>query len=182
MRKTQIYTFFYIKECKRFIEVTPKKSVALKMSIIWNRLREGNLITTALVIIHCSNQGFQPEEYFLPSQAVKDSNPSKPHCSVLFHFSDKKSERAKDIHLFKRLTTLLRSREVEPGKRQALRLDDSGVNLCIPVCCHSSFLSDILESEAKSVLLDIKHPAIKKQVWPKIQYKWPYSNREAHYL
>ncbi|KAM8736631.1 rab3 GTPase-activating protein non-catalytic subunit isoform 1-T1 [Acanthopagrus schlegelii] len=58
--------------------------------------------------------------------------------NIPFHLalSDKKSERAKDIHLLKRLTTLLRSREVEP---------------------------DVLESEAKSVLLDIKHPAIKKQ-------------------
>ncbi|XP_078133227.1 rab3 GTPase-activating protein non-catalytic subunit isoform X2 [Sander vitreus] len=58
--------------------------------------------------------------------------------NIPFHLalSDKKSERAKDLHLLKRLTTLLRSRGVEP---------------------------DILESEAKSVLLDIKHPAIKKQ-------------------
>ncbi|KAM4625100.1 rab3 GTPase-activating protein non-catalytic subunit isoform 2-T2 [Polymixia lowei] len=58
--------------------------------------------------------------------------------TVPFHLalSDKKSERAKDMHLLKRLATILRSREVEP---------------------------DILESEAKSVLLDIKHPAIKKQ-------------------
>ncbi|XP_035529232.1 rab3 GTPase-activating protein non-catalytic subunit isoform X1 [Morone saxatilis] len=58
--------------------------------------------------------------------------------NIPFHLalSDKKSERAKDMHLLKRLTTILRSREVEP---------------------------DILESEAKSVLLDIKHPAIKKQ-------------------
>nr|XP_033498153.1 rab3 GTPase-activating protein non-catalytic subunit isoform X4 [Epinephelus lanceolatus] len=58
--------------------------------------------------------------------------------NIPFHLalSDKKSERAKDMHLLKRLTTLLRSREVEP---------------------------DILEREAKSVLLDIKHPAIKKQ-------------------
>uniref|UniRef100_A0A4W5RH57 RAB3 GTPase activating protein subunit 2 (non-catalytic) n=1 Tax=Hucho hucho TaxID=62062 RepID=A0A4W5RH57_9TELE len=58
--------------------------------------------------------------------------------TVPFHLalSDKKSERAKDMHLLKRLTTLLKSREVEP---------------------------DILESEAQSVLLDIKHPAIKKQ-------------------
>ncbi|KAF0044808.1 hypothetical protein F2P81_003966 [Scophthalmus maximus] len=52
------------------------------------------------------------------------------------HCSDKKSERAKDMHLLKRLTTILRSREMEP---------------------------DILENEAKIVLLDIKHPAIKKQ-------------------
>ncbi|XP_035850647.1 rab3 GTPase-activating protein non-catalytic subunit isoform X4 [Sander lucioperca] len=58
--------------------------------------------------------------------------------NIPFHLalSDKKSERAKDLHLLKRLTTLLRSRGVEP---------------------------DILESEAKSALLDIKHPAIKKQ-------------------
>ncbi|XP_042356173.1 rab3 GTPase-activating protein non-catalytic subunit isoform X3 [Plectropomus leopardus] len=58
--------------------------------------------------------------------------------NIPFHLalSDKKSERAKDMHLLKRLTALLRSREVEP---------------------------DILETEAKGVLLDIKHPAIKKQ-------------------
>uniref|UniRef100_A0A8C8CPX4 RAB3 GTPase activating protein subunit 2 (non-catalytic) n=1 Tax=Oncorhynchus tshawytscha TaxID=74940 RepID=A0A8C8CPX4_ONCTS len=51
--------------------------------------------------------------------------------TVPFHLalSDKKSERAKDMHLLKRLTTLLKSRE----------------------------------SEAQSVLLDIKHPAVKKQ-------------------
>uniref|UniRef100_A0A8C9VNE4 RAB3 GTPase activating protein subunit 2 (non-catalytic) n=1 Tax=Scleropages formosus TaxID=113540 RepID=A0A8C9VNE4_SCLFO len=53
--------------------------------------------------------------------------------NVPFHLalSDKKSERAKDMHLLKRLNTLLRSREVEPGE-----------------AC---------------VLLEIKHPAIKKQ-------------------
>ncbi|XP_056624780.1 rab3 GTPase-activating protein non-catalytic subunit isoform X3 [Triplophysa dalaica] len=58
--------------------------------------------------------------------------------TIPFHLalSDKKSERAKDMHLLKRLTSLLRSREVEPA---------------------------LLESEAQSVLLDIKHPAIKKQ-------------------
>lgn len=39
-------------------------------------------------------------------------------------FSDKKSERAKDMHLLKRLMVLLRSREVEPGKRcmRAIRM------------------------------------------------------------
>lgn len=58
--------------------------------------------------------------------------------TIPFHLalSDKKSERAKDMHLLKRLTSLLRSREVEPA---------------------------LHESEAQSVLLDIKHPAIKKQ-------------------
>ncbi|XP_064195807.1 rab3 GTPase-activating protein non-catalytic subunit [Anguilla rostrata] len=58
--------------------------------------------------------------------------------TVPFHLalSDKKSERAKDMHLLKRMNALLRSQELEP---------------------------DILESEAHSILLDIKHPAIKKQ-------------------
>ncbi|XP_047466434.1 rab3 GTPase-activating protein non-catalytic subunit isoform X4 [Mugil cephalus] len=58
--------------------------------------------------------------------------------NIPFHLalSDKKSERAKDMHLVKRLTALLRSSEVEP---------------------------DVLETEARSILLDIKHPAIKKQ-------------------
>nr|XP_046268193.1 rab3 GTPase-activating protein non-catalytic subunit isoform X2 [Scatophagus argus] len=58
--------------------------------------------------------------------------------NIPFHLalSDKKSERAKDMHLLKKLTTILRSRDVDP---------------------------EILESEAKSVMLDIKHPAIKKQ-------------------
>lgn len=37
------------------------------------------------------------------------------------------------------------------------------------------FFSDILESEAKSALLDIKHPAIKKQVSTKTLYKLPHT-------
>ncbi|XP_036450138.1 rab3 GTPase-activating protein non-catalytic subunit isoform X2 [Colossoma macropomum] len=58
--------------------------------------------------------------------------------TIPFHLalSDKKSERAKDMHLLKRLTALLRSRELDPA---------------------------LLESEAQSILLEIKHPAIKKQ-------------------
>uniref|UniRef100_A0A4W4GYG6 RAB3 GTPase activating protein subunit 2 (non-catalytic) n=1 Tax=Electrophorus electricus TaxID=8005 RepID=A0A4W4GYG6_ELEEL len=59
--------------------------------------------------------------------------------TVPFHLalSDKKSERARDLHLLKRLSSVLRSRELDPT---------------------------FLESEAQSVLLEIKHPAIKKQV------------------
>ncbi|KAK2825892.1 hypothetical protein Q5P01_020106 [Channa striata] len=58
--------------------------------------------------------------------------------NVPFHLalSDKKSERAKDMHLLKRLTAILKSREID---------------------------LDILENEANNVLQDIKHPAIKKQ-------------------
>ncbi|CAL1574623.1 unnamed protein product [Knipowitschia caucasica] len=58
--------------------------------------------------------------------------------NIPFHLalSDKKSERAKDMHLSKKFTALLKSRDLEP---------------------------DVLENEAKSLLLDIKHPAVKKQ-------------------
>ncbi|XP_066527390.1 rab3 GTPase-activating protein non-catalytic subunit isoform X2 [Hoplias malabaricus] len=58
--------------------------------------------------------------------------------TIPFHLalSDKKSERAKDMHLLKRLTTLLRSRELDPA---------------------------LMEREAESILQEIKHPAIKKQ-------------------
>ncbi|XP_032402875.1 rab3 GTPase-activating protein non-catalytic subunit isoform X2 [Xiphophorus hellerii] len=58
--------------------------------------------------------------------------------NIPFHLalSDKKNERARDMHLLKRLSALLKSRDMDP---------------------------DFLEREAKSVLLEIKHPAIKKQ-------------------
>lgn len=32
------------------------------------------------------------------------------------HFSDKKSEQAKDMHLMKRLTSALKTRDMDPGK------------------------------------------------------------------
>ncbi|KAF7704827.1 hypothetical protein HF521_021899 [Silurus meridionalis] len=58
--------------------------------------------------------------------------------TVPFHLalSDKKSERAKDMHLLKRLTALLKSSDPDP---------------------------DLLESEAQGVVLEIKHPVVKKQ-------------------
>ncbi|XP_024116985.1 rab3 GTPase-activating protein non-catalytic subunit [Oryzias melastigma] len=58
--------------------------------------------------------------------------------NIPFHLalSDKKSEQAKDMHLMKRLTSVLKNRDLDP---------------------------ETLESEARSVLMEIKHPAIKKQ-------------------
>ncbi|RXN29768.1 rab3 GTPase-activating non-catalytic subunit-like isoform X1 [Labeo rohita] len=49
--------------------------------------------------------------------------------TIPFHLalSDKKSERAKDMHLLKRLTTLLRSREVEPDPEA---VDESLLQFC----------------------------------------------------
>lgn len=58
--------------------------------------------------------------------------------SIPFHLalSDKKSERARDVHLLKRLGVLLKSRELQP---------------------------EVLQREATSILLEIKHPAVKMQ-------------------
>ncbi|XP_036006973.1 rab3 GTPase-activating protein non-catalytic subunit isoform X2 [Fundulus heteroclitus] len=58
--------------------------------------------------------------------------------NIPFHLalSDKKNERARDMHLLKRLSAVLKSRDVDP---------------------------ETLEREAKGALLEIKHPAIKKQ-------------------
>ncbi|XP_008397864.1 rab3 GTPase-activating protein non-catalytic subunit isoform X1 [Poecilia reticulata] len=58
--------------------------------------------------------------------------------NIPFHLalSDKKNERARDMHLLKRLSAVLKSRDMDPVS---------------------------LEREARSVLLEIKHPAIKKQ-------------------
>uniref|UniRef100_A0A3P8UIG0 RAB3 GTPase activating protein subunit 2 (non-catalytic) n=1 Tax=Cynoglossus semilaevis TaxID=244447 RepID=A0A3P8UIG0_CYNSE len=56
--------------------------------------------------------------------------------NIPFHLAlDKKSERAKDMHLLKKLSVLLKSRDLEP----------------------------VLGTEVKSALLEIKHPAMKKQ-------------------
>lgn len=44
--------------------------------------------------------------------------------SVPCFVSDKKSERAKDMHLLKRLTSLLRSREVEPGQNCLINIHE----------------------------------------------------------
>ncbi|MBN3305707.1 RBGPR protein, partial [Amia calva] len=83
-----------------------------------------------------TSQGWQ-----LPTQQVYLLDPASRAIrtiTVPFHLalSDKKSERARDMHLQKRLNTLLRSRDIPP---------------------------ETLETEAKSILLDIKHPAIRKQ-------------------
>ncbi|XP_043997853.1 rab3 GTPase-activating protein non-catalytic subunit isoform X1 [Gambusia affinis] len=58
--------------------------------------------------------------------------------NIPFHLalSDKKNERARDMHLLKKVSAILKSRDMD---------------------------SDSLERETKSVLLEIKHPAVKKQ-------------------
>ncbi|XP_069464692.1 rab3 GTPase-activating protein non-catalytic subunit [Ambystoma mexicanum] len=88
-----------------------------------------------------TSQGWQPQTFQIclvdpVSGTVKTVN-------VPFHLalSDKKSERAKDLHLMKKLSTLLKP------KSQA---------------------QESLEAEVKAVLVDIKYPATKKQALEKI--------------
>ncbi|XP_069055277.1 rab3 GTPase-activating protein non-catalytic subunit isoform X2 [Lepisosteus oculatus] len=83
-----------------------------------------------------TSQGWQ-----LPTQQVCLLDPASGALrtvTVPFHLalSDKKSERARDMHLLKRLNALLKTRDAQP---------------------------ETLESDAKNILLDIKHPAIRKQ-------------------
>uniref|UniRef100_A0A8C2JCY4 RAB3 GTPase activating protein subunit 2 (non-catalytic) n=1 Tax=Cyprinus carpio TaxID=7962 RepID=A0A8C2JCY4_CYPCA len=72
--------------------------------------------------------------------------------TIPFHLalSDKKSERAKDMHLLRRLTTLLRSREVEPGQTYLINNHD---RTCIymkhlQVVIHNIFKEPLLNPEA----------------------------------
>lgn len=83
-----------------------------------------------------TSQSWQPQTYQIclmdpVSGSVKTVN-------VPFHLalSDKKSERAKDVHLVKKLAVLLRSRPPD---------------------------LDSIETEIKELILDIKYPATKKQ-------------------
>uniref|UniRef100_A0A674ED24 RAB3 GTPase activating protein subunit 2 (non-catalytic) n=1 Tax=Salmo trutta TaxID=8032 RepID=A0A674ED24_SALTR len=74
--------------------------------------------------------------------------------TVPFHLalSDKKSERAKDMHLLKRLTTLLKSREVEPGttemEGEMNRWEDTlyRTNKNAPVSCLTNITRVLLAS------------------------------------
>lgn len=64
----------------------------------------------------------------------------KQQSIQIFDFSDKKSERAKDMHLLKRLTMLLKNREVDPGKmirrahRQTSVCPSRWLHLCLTSC------------------------------------------------
>ncbi|XP_072121177.1 rab3 GTPase-activating protein non-catalytic subunit isoform X1 [Mobula birostris] len=83
-----------------------------------------------------TSQGWQPQTYQICLIDPVDGNVKT--ISVPFHLalSDKKSERAKDMHLLKRLTALLKTKISNPEN---------------------------LEAEIKTQLLDIKYPTMKKQ-------------------
>uniref|UniRef100_A0A4W3K1D4 RAB3 GTPase activating protein subunit 2 (non-catalytic) n=1 Tax=Callorhinchus milii TaxID=7868 RepID=A0A4W3K1D4_CALMI len=83
-----------------------------------------------------TSQGWQPQTYQIC--LIDPVNGNVKTINVPFHLalSDKKSERAKDMHLLKRLTALLKAKVANP---------------------------ESLETEIKTHLLDIKYPAMKKQ-------------------
>lgn len=86
---------------------------------------------TVLHIIHQCHHVFCPVELeaLIKQQSIQ-----------IFDFSDKKSERAKDMHLLKRLTMLLKNREADPGKmiklahRQTLMCASRWLHLCLTSC------------------------------------------------
>uniref|UniRef100_A0A671LU71 Rab3 GTPase-activating protein non-catalytic subunit-like n=1 Tax=Sinocyclocheilus anshuiensis TaxID=1608454 RepID=A0A671LU71_9TELE len=69
--------------------------------------------------------------------------------TIPFHLalSDKKSERAKDMHLLRRLTTLLRSREVEPGQTYLINIHDRP-------CIYMKHLQVVIHNIFKEPLLN----------------------------
>lgn len=92
-------------------------------------------------INNVTSQGWQPQTYQIC--LVDPVSGSVKTVNVPFHLalSDKKSERAKDMHLMKKLSALLKSKSQTQESREA---------------------------EVKEILVDIKYPATKKQALEKI--------------
>ncbi|KAJ6666898.1 hypothetical protein lerEdw1_018900 [Lerista edwardsae] len=83
-----------------------------------------------------TSQGWQPQTYQICLVDPVSGIVKTVHVPFHLALSDKKSERAKDMHLVKKLAALL--------KAKSLNLD-------------------VVEAEVKELILDIKYPATKKQ-------------------
>ncbi|XP_069624574.1 rab3 GTPase-activating protein non-catalytic subunit isoform X1 [Ranitomeya imitator] len=83
-----------------------------------------------------TSQGWQPQTYQICLIDPVSGNVRTVNIPFHLALSDKKCERAKDLHLVKKLSTLLKAKA--PNHER-------------------------LEAEAKEILLDIKYPATKKQ-------------------
>ncbi|XP_060102343.1 rab3 GTPase-activating protein non-catalytic subunit [Heteronotia binoei] len=83
-----------------------------------------------------TSQGWQPQTYQICLVDPVSGTVKTVHIPFHLALSDKKSERAKDMHLVKKLAALL--------KAKTLNLD-------------------VVEAEVKELILDIKYPATKKQ-------------------
>ncbi|XP_055495695.1 rab3 GTPase-activating protein non-catalytic subunit [Leucoraja erinacea] len=88
-----------------------------------------------------TSQGWQPQTYQICLIDPVDGNVKTINVPFHLALSDKKSERAKDMHLLKRLTVLLKAKVSNPEN---------------------------LETEIKMHLLDIKYPTMKKQALEKL--------------
>ncbi|XP_048353851.1 rab3 GTPase-activating protein non-catalytic subunit isoform X2 [Sphaerodactylus townsendi] len=83
-----------------------------------------------------TSKGWQPQTYQICLVDPVSGTVKTVHVPFHLALSDKKSERAKDMHLVKKLAALL--------KAKTLNLD-------------------VIEAEVKELILDIKYPATKKQ-------------------
>uniref|UniRef100_A0A672VE30 RAB3 GTPase activating non-catalytic protein subunit 2 n=1 Tax=Strigops habroptila TaxID=2489341 RepID=A0A672VE30_STRHB len=83
-----------------------------------------------------TSQGWQPQTYQICLVDPVSGSVKTVHVPFHLALSDKKSERAKDMHLVKKLNALLKAKSSDP---------------------------DLIEAEAKELILDIKYPATKKQ-------------------
>uniref|UniRef100_A0A8C3KTR2 RAB3 GTPase activating non-catalytic protein subunit 2 n=1 Tax=Calidris pygmaea TaxID=425635 RepID=A0A8C3KTR2_9CHAR len=83
-----------------------------------------------------TSQGWQPQTYQICLVDPVSGTVKTVHVPFHLALSDKKSERAKDMHLVKKLNVLLKAKTSDP---------------------------DLIEAEAKELILEIKYPATKKQ-------------------
>lgn len=92
---------------------------------------------TPLYVLRCATVLHIIHHVFCP---VESEALIKQQSIQIFDFSDKKSERAKDMHLLKRLTMLLKNREADPGKmiklahRQTLMCASRWLHICLTSC------------------------------------------------
>ncbi|XP_061481152.1 rab3 GTPase-activating protein non-catalytic subunit isoform X2 [Rhineura floridana] len=83
-----------------------------------------------------TSQGWQPQTYQICLVDPVSGTVKMVHVPFHLALSDKKSERAKDMHLVKKLAALLKAKTLN---------------------------MDVVEAEVKELILDIKYPATKKQ-------------------
>ncbi|KAM6083153.1 rab3 GTPase-activating protein non-catalytic subunit isoform 6-T6 [Chlamydotis macqueenii] len=89
-----------------------------------------------------TSQSWQPQTYQICLVDPVSGSVKTVHVPFHLALSDKKSERAKDMHLVKKLNALLKAKTSDPVM---------------------IVFADLIEAEAKELILDIKYPATKKQ-------------------
>ncbi|KAF7253218.1 Rab3 GTPase-activating protein non-catalytic subunit [Varanus komodoensis] len=95
-----------------------------------------------------TSQGWQPQTYQICLVDPVSGTVKTVHVPFHLALSDKKSERAKDMHLVKKLAALLKARTL---------------NLVSHPDSLMANVAEMFETEVKELILDIKYPATKKQ-------------------